>query len=435
MSTAALLRSPLRRLAAASTFQSLRLHRNYRLWFGGQVVSLSGTWVQNVAQAWFVVSVSKSAVALGILALCQFSPYFLFGLFGGAVTDRLDNRRILIGTQTALLASAALLAALVLLGVAQVWEVYVLAIFNGFVGILDNPSRQAFTMQMVGRRELPNAIALNSSLFNTSRVVGPAVGGLLIGGVGVGACFAINAASFIAVIAALVAMRPEELHAPARSQRRGILRESADGLRFAWSDKTIRTATLLMLVVATIAINFNVTLPILTQQTLRDGAAVFGWLSASFGVGALIGALISASLGRPRPWVLVGGALGYGVTNALLAPMRSLAACLVMLLVCGVAFTLFAATTNATVQLQTPDRMRGRVMGIYAYVFFGTAPFGGMLTGWLLQVGGTPLAFGLAGGVTVIAALAVAPWLLGSRLRRGARGAVLSVPDGGIVRE
>ncbi len=388
------------------TFASVRRHRNYRLWFFGQVVSVTGTWVQNVAQAWLVLQLTHSAGAVGVLAACQFGPFAVLGLLGGVISDRLDNRRTLVATQAASMLCAGLLAVLALSHVAVVWEVDAVAALSGLVMVMDTPSRQAFTMQMVGRRELPNAIALNSSLFNASRIMGPALGGVIIAGAGVGLCFLINAGSYLAVLAALLLMRREELHPVVRSETRtSVLRGLREGLAYAWVTPPVLLVLLVMLAVATVSINFNVLLPVLASHTLRAGPEVFGALSAAFGAGALAGALLSATRGRATWPVLLGGAATLGAGELLLAPQRSLIPAAIILAVIGVAFSLFTSNSNATLQLIVPDHLRGRLLSLYAYVFFGTAPLGGVLTGWLCQRGTTP-ALLVAGGTAVAAAAA-----------------------------
>ncbi|HYL70051.1 MAG TPA: MFS transporter [Candidatus Dormibacteraeota bacterium] len=386
------------------TFRSLR-RRNYRLYFIGQVISLTGTWMQNVAQAWFVVELTHSPLAVGVLAVCQFGPYGLLGLLGGTVADRVNQRRLLIGTQSAFLLSATSLAVLALTGHAAVWEIYLLAAINGCVLVLDTPVRQSFTIQMVGRAELPNAIALNSSIFNASRIVGPAVAGAVIAVAGVALCFLFNAASFLAVIAALALMRESELFSVGRDDgRANVFRGAGEGLRFAWHAPGVRTVLVMMLVISTIGINFNVLLPVLTTRTLHSGPEVFGMISALFGLGALAGALASAALGRASARTLLTGALLFSLAELALAPLHTVWAVAAVLVVTGVAFSLYASQSNATLQLATPDRLRGRVLGIYGYVFFGTAPLGGLLAGWLAQTGGTQLAFLVAGGAGRVAA-------------------------------
>ena len=392
--------------ATGRTFMSLRRHYNYRLYFFGQVVSISGTWMQSVAQAWFVVQYTHSPLAVGILAVCQFGPYGLFGLFGGAIADRIDQRKVLMGTQAAFMVTAGLLAGLTLSGHATVWEIYVLAGVTGMITVLDTPVRQAFTIQMVGRDELPNAVALNSSLFNASRIVGPAIAGGLIAVAGVGICFLINALSYLAVLAALWLMRVYQLFPVRRDERhQNLLRGSLEGLKFAWSRPVIRSVLAMMLVIATISINFNVLLPVLASRTLDSGPEIFGILSALFGFGALVGALFSASLGRASRHTMLVGAAVFSVSEIGLAPLHVAWAAGLALVVTGIAFTLYSSQANATVQLAVTDQMRGRVLGIYGYVFFGTAPLGGLLAGWLAQEGGTQLAFLVAGLVGVAATI------------------------------
>ena len=405
--------------ATARTFMSLRRHYNYRLYFFGQVVSLSGSWMQTVAQAWFVVQSTHSPLAVGFLAVCQFGPYALLGLFGGAVADRYDQRRVLIFTQSAFMVTASVLAALTLTGHATVWEVYLIAVVTGCVTVLDTPVRQAFTIQMVGRDELPNAIALNSSLFNASRIVGPAIAGGLIALFGVGICFLINALSFLAVIGALWLMRVDQLFPIGRdATHQNLVRETLAGLKFAWRAPVIRTVLLMLVVISTLGVNFNVLLPVLVSRTLESGPQVFGILSALFGFGALAGALFSASLGRASRRALLVGAAGFSLAEVALAPLRVTWAAALVLVVTGVAYSIYASQTNATLQVSVTDQMRGRILSIYGYAFFGLAPVGGLLAGWLAQTGGTQLAF-LVAGVCGVGAAAYG-WATAGRAARAA---------------
>ena len=393
------------------TFDSLRHHRNYRLYFSGQIISITGTWLQNVAQQWIIVLLTHSALAVGVLALCQFGPYALLGLLGGSVTDRLDNRRTLVVTQSAAMGTAAVLAVLTLAGHIQAWEVYVLAAVYGLVLVVDTPTRQNFTIQMVGRDELPNAVALNSSLFNASRILGPALGGVIIAGVGAGWCFALNAVSYIAVVACLVLMRPAELIPMQRARRdESILSGVAAGLRHAWRTPRVLLPITVMLVVGTISINFNVLLPVLASRTLHGDSVLFGVLSASFGAGALVGALVSASLARADLRLLLVAAAAFGAGEVGLAFAQQAVATCLLLAALGVSFTVFTSNTNSTVQLHSPDAVRGRVLALYAYVFFGTAPVGGLLAGWLSERGGTRLAFMVAGTTAMAMAAVGAVW-------------------------
>ncbi len=393
------------------TFASLRKHRNFRLFFTGQVISVSGTWMQNVALAWFVYELTRSPLAVGVLTLCRFAPQTLFGLFAGVLADRLDNRRLMMATQASSMAVAVALAALAFSGSAQIWQVYVLAVLAGVAQVFDSPGRHALVYQMVGRRELPNAIALNTSIFNASRIVGPGIAGVLIASVGVGACFALNAVSFMAVLAALLLMKTSELHPVERPEKRPTLIGGVrEGLVYAASDRRVRLVLLLVLVVGTLGVNNGVILPVLANE-LDGGPAVFGLLSAAFGAGALLGALVTASLGRASWKALLTGTVGFGIAMLAVIPQSSVAACALFLLAAGMCFTLWSANSNSLLQLTAPDHMRGRVLSLYLFAFHGLAPAGAPLIGWLIQVGGTDLAFQVAG----ISALAMAAFLLPKR--------------------
>ena len=389
--------------ASARTFRSLRRHHNYRLYFGGQLISVTGSWVQNTAQAWLIVELTHSPLALGALVLFQYLPYSALGLLGGPVVDRFSKRGTIVLTQSAFMLSAAVLAVLAFAHAATVWEVYALAVFSGTVQVVDTPARQAFVFEMVGRRELPNAVALNSSMFNAARAVGPALAGTLIAAVGVGLCFALNAASYVAVIVSLLLMRRAELHPTGGGEGDGVLRSVAEGLRWTLRTPAAWLTMGLLLVVTTFAINFSVLLPALASQTLDAGPVTFGIITACFGIGALGGALFSAAQPRPTWPLLLGGGGAFALLLLLLAPLHTVALCGAGLLLLGAAFTVYTSMSNSTVQLAAPDPLRGRAMAVYFYVFNGTAPLGGLLTGWLAQVGGTRLAFLVAGGMSLLA--------------------------------
>ncbi|GAC1338304.1 MAG: MFS transporter [Candidatus Dormibacteria bacterium] len=406
-------------LVNARTFTSLRKHRNYRLYFAGQVVSLTGTWMQNVAMAWLVVVLSHSPIAVGVLAFCQFGPFAIFGLLGGVITDRFDKRRTYMTTQAASMVLAVVLTVLTVTHLATVLEVYILAAVYGTILVVDNPARQAFTMEMVGRDELPNAVALNASLFNLSRIIGPAAGGLIIAGAGVAACFALNAVSFLAVLLCLGLMRTGELFAPRREGGRpAIFRGIAEGVAYSWRSVSIRTVLLMLLFIAAVGMNFNVLLPVLARHTLHAGPETFGLLSAAFGGGALVGALLSASRTAASMRVVVASGLGLGAAMLALAPLHDALAAAPVLAAVGVCFSLYTSNSNSIIQLECPDHLRGRVISVYAYLFFGTAPVGGLFAGWLAERGGTALAFAVAGAVTLAAAAAGALVLRGLRLPR-----------------
>jgi MFS family permease len=385
------------------TWASLRKHRNYRLFFGGQVVSVTGTWMQNIAAAWLVLELTHSPVAVGFLMLCQFLPATVLGLVSGVLVDRLDLRRTVIATQAASMVFAAALAAVTLAGVVAPWQVYLLTGLRGLSLVVDHPARQALTFQMVGREELPNAVALNSSLFNGARVIGPALGGAAIAAAGPGICFLLNAVSFVAVLAGLLRMRTEELIPLDRGDEPPTLvRGSGEALAFLRRVPLAGIVLATVFCVTTFSFNFNVLLPVLAKQTLEKGPDVFGVVTACFGAGALVGALASAAISRASPKLLLAGTAGFGLAELALAPGSSLGAVAPLLFVCGLAFTLWTSNANATLALAAPDRLRGRVMGLYYFAFNGAGPVGGLLAGWLAASGGTALAFGVAGGSAVL---------------------------------
>jgi MFS family permease len=395
--TAALLRLNRR------TFASLK-HRNYRLFFSGQVISITGTWMQNIAMAWLVLELTGSPVAIGVLALSQFLPFTLFGLFSGVLADRVDPRRLVMSTQAAAMAPAAVLAGVTLLGGATPELVYALAALRGTVLVFDAPARQALTYQMVGAAELPNAVALNSSLFNAARVGGPAVGGIVVALFGPGLCFALNAISFLAVLASLAAMRADELVPLERNGRRPtVLGGTWEAIRYARHVPRVGLILVLVAFVSTFAFNFNVLLPVLAKDTLDSGPEVFGVLSASFGAGALAGALVSATIARASMALVLGGTMGFGLAELLLAPVQTIGPAAALLFATGLCFTVWTSNANTSLQLGAPDAIRGRVLGLYFYAFLGLQPIGGLVAGWLAATGGTRLAFAVAGLVTVVA--------------------------------
>ena len=389
--------SPLLRAAGRRTFASLRIHHNYRLFFGGQVVSLAGTWMQNVALAWFVVELTSSPLAVGFLAFCRFLPFTLFGLVSGVLADRLDNRRMVIGTQTASMLVSIALAALAFSGAAEAWHAYTLAALGGTALVFDAPGRHALTFQMVGRAELPNAIALNATLFNASRLMGPAIAGFVIATAGVAACFAVNAVSFLAVLASLLLMREDELVQLEREERPTLVAGVREGVAYVLHSPRLRLLLAMTTVVSTVGFNFHVLVPVLASETLHAGPEVFGLLSAAFGGGALVGALLTAALGRASWKVLLLGNAGFAVTLLALAPQRNAVLAGALLFVIGACFTLWTSNSQSILQLTAPDHLRGRVLSLYLFAFAGLAPLGSLFAGWLAEVGGTELAFGLAG--------------------------------------
>ncbi len=392
--------------AARRTFYSLR-YRNYRLFFGGQIVSQTGSWMQRIALGWFVLQLTHSPFDVGVMAFAQFAPYMMFGLFAGVLADRLDARRTVIGTQTAQLISASALAWIALGGFAEPWMLYTIAFINGTVLVLDVPSRQQLTYRMVGRDDLPNAIALNATLFNASRIFGPAIAGVVLVA-GAGVCFLVNSVSYLAVLICLLLMRVSEFFPLERFERPKILAGTLEGL--AWIRRQPRMLVILSLVfvISTFCFNFNVTLPVLAKVTLNGHAYVYGLLSAAFGVGALVGALAAASLGRASMKVLLVGGLVFSASELLLAPVNSALLAGVLLFFVGAGFTAWSANSNAIMQLAAPDHLRGRVIGLYFYAFNGTGAIAGIMTGWLCDIGGTELAFIVAGLIGLVAVTATA---------------------------
>ncbi|MDX6396601.1 MAG: hypothetical protein QOJ43_9 [Gaiellaceae bacterium] len=372
-------------------------------------MSVSGTWMQNVALAWLVVELTHSPLAVGVLAFCRFIPFTVFGLVAGVVADRIDNRKLVIATQTVSMIISALFAVLVLGGLETLWVIYVLAILSSMAIVFDAPGRHALTFQMVGREELSNAVALNASLFNASRVVGPAVAGVLIAAFGVGVCFAVNAVTFLAVLAGLLMMRKEELVPLVRSgEPPTMMRGIREGFAWVLGNPELRLVLLIVTVVSTVGFNFHVILPLLASETLHTGPEVFGILSACFGGGALVGALLSASLGRASWKALVFGTGGFSVSLLALAPLASVWPCAFLLFVTGVCFTLWTSNANTILQLRAPDHLRGRVVSLYLWAFAGLAPIGGLLAGWLCEIGGTQLSFTVAGATGLVMALLAA---------------------------
>ena len=391
----------------ARTFRSLRRHRNYRIFFTGQLVSLAGTWMQNVALAWLVIELSGSPLAIGALAFWRFVPFTIFGLVAGVVADRIESRKLVMATQAAAMAVSIALAVVTLTDTATLPLVYVLAALGGIALAFDAPGRQSLTFQMVGPRELPNAVALNSGLFNGSRVIGPAIAGIVIAAVGTGICFVLNAVSFLAVLSALAIVRAEELYPVAKDRSATIVGGLRRAASFAWNEPQLRLILSVVTVVSTVGFNFHVLVPLLAADTLHVGPEGFGLLSATFGLGALVGALATATF-RQASWRMFSiGTASFGVLVLLLAPVQNAYLAGLVLFGIGVSFTLFTANANSLVQLTAPDHLRGRLIGLYLFAFLGLAPIGGLFAGWLADVGGTSLAFAVA-GVTALATIGIA---------------------------
>jgi MFS family permease len=389
-----------------SSFQ----HRNFRLFWFGMLISLIGTWMQSIGQSWLVLQLTNDPLALGIVAAAQFTPVLFFGLFGGIVADAISKRVALIATQSAAGVLALVLAILVATNQVQVWHVYVLALLLGIVNAFDMPIRQSFVVEMVGREDVANAVALNSAVFNASRIVGPAIGGLGIAAIGIAPLFFVNAVSYIAVVIAILMMRPDELHKVAHAvvarTARAVIDSLAEGLRYVRREETIFLAISILTVVSTFAMNFNVLIPILARDTLHGNADTFGFLLAAAGAGSLTGALVIAFGGRPTIRRLIAGSAIVGVALMAVSFSLSLPIDLVLLFIAGYGTISMAATCNTIIQLTVPDMLRGRVMSVYTTLFAGTTPIGGLFAGGLASIGGAPLALGAGGLIAAIAAVA-----------------------------
>lgn len=393
------------RVVGRRTFYSLRVP-NYRLYFFSQIVSMSGTWMQSVAQMWLVYELTGSGVALGIVTALQFAPILVAGMWGGIIADRFDKRRVIIATQSAAAALALILGVLTLTGLIELWMIYALAFAFGCVALVEVPTRQSFVIEMVGSEYLSNAVGLNSTVFTSARVVGPALAGVLIATVGIAWCFLINAASYLVVIAGLWAMDPDRLHRAEPAERgKGQLRE---GLRYVWSTPILRLSLLLMAVVGTLAFNFRVLLPVMAESEFSGGAGTYGALSAFMGAGTVLGALLAASRTRPTRKMLIGSALAYGALIMVAGAAPTLVWEMIALVPMGAAGIAFVATANSTLQLNSDDTMRGRVMALYSVVFLGSTPIGGPIAGWIAEQYGVRAGFWMSG----LACLVAGGWAL-----------------------
>jgi MFS family permease len=391
------------------TFASVRKHRNYRLYFAGQAVSFTGTWMQQIAASWLVLQLTHSAVAVGALALVQLLPVTVFGLFVGTILDRYDVRRTAIICESLSLVAAAALAVLTIAGVVTVTELFVLAGVQGVINAVDGPARHSLVFQMVGPEDLPNAVALSSSLGTMARILGPAIAGVVIAFAGTGVCFAVNSASFLAILVVLLALDTSKMTKPAGDAGATLFGGARDALRFVRRSQRAGVAFVVVFVLATFSFNFNVLLPLVADRTLHRGAQTFGLIAAVFGAGALCGALINATHGVASLRRLLIGAIGFGAGEVALAPQHSLYIVCALLFAIGIFYTLWGTNALSVLQLEAPEHLRGRAASLYFFAFLGGAPLGGLFAGWLTAVGGTELAFFIGGTVSLgMAALGVA---------------------------
>jgi MFS family permease len=377
---------------------------NFRLYFGGQVVSVSGAWMQRVAQSWLILELTNSGAAVGALTAVQFLPILLLAPAGGLVADRLEKRKVLYVTQTLAALIALSLGWLVLSDRVELWMVFALALALGLVGSVDNPTRQSFVMEMVGRSKLANAVALNSVLVNSARIIGPAVGGLLIVTVGIGWCFVINAASYVVFIAALLWMRRDDIErSEPESKQRGQLREA---LTYVARNPVLRATLVMSAIIGLFAYEFEVVLPLMARFTFGGDADTFGTMFATMGVGAVIGGLWVATRGRASSRAIIIAALALGGSIAATAVTPSLWIALVALVLVGMSSSAFLTLSNSVLQLESVPRMRGRVVGLRATAILGARPLGAPIVGWVGEHFGPRYALGLG----AMAALGAAVW-------------------------
>jgi MFS family permease len=403
-------------------------HRNFQLFFSGQLISLIGTWMQNVAQSWLVYRLTGSALLLGSVGFAGQIPVFLFAPLGGITADRRNRHHVVIATQTASLLLAFILAALTLLHRVQVWHVFVLAALLGVVNAFDIPGRQSFLVDMVGKEDLMNAIALNSSMFNAARIIGPAIAGILVAQIGEGWCFFANGASYIAVIIGLLLMR---VHSPARASSASPFEHMMEGFRFVNQTAPIRALLLLLGLVSLVGMPYVVLMPIFADQILHGGARGLGILMGATGVGALLGALTLAfregvkGLGRWVAWCCA----GFGASLVVFSMSHKFWLSVLLLLPVGYCMMLQMACSNTLIQVMVPDGLRGRVMAVYSMMFMGMAPIGALLGGAVADRLGAPLAVGIGG----VACVAGAAWfaLHLPKIRVEARRLIVAQAAGG----
>ncbi|RKS68540.1 putative MFS family arabinose efflux permease [Motilibacter peucedani] len=410
-------------------FRALRIH-NYRLFFIGSVVSNTGTWMQRVAQDWLVLQLTGSGTALGITTALQFLPVLLFGLYGGVVADRFPKRRVLLTTQTTMGVAALLLGLLEVTGVVQVWHVYLLAVLLGLGTAFDNPARQSFVIEMVGAEDLPNAVGLNATSFNLGRVVGPATAGALISAFGnhTGPVFLLNGASFIAILFALTAMRPEELvPGPVSGRRRGAL---AEGLRYVRGRDDLRTILLVTFCFGTFGMNFAITTALMAREVFGKGAGGYGLLGTIMAVGSLTGALLAARREKPRIDLFLASAMAFGVCETVAGLMPTYASFAVMLVPLGLTSLTALNSANALLQLRADPTMRGRVMALHVFVVFGTAPLISPVIGWVGEHLGARWSISGGGLLSLAGAAAGAVHL--ARVRRAGE-AVAAAPERAVA--
>jgi len=378
--------------------------RNFRLYFLGQLVSASGENMQLVGVAWLVLHLSSNrGVIVGVVIAAEYLPVLLFGTWAGVVADRLDRWTVVMCTQTSMGVLAGILTGLTYAGVVQIWMVYLILALSGCADALDIPARQAFVSEMVGIADLPNAVGLNSAVFNAGRIVGPAIGGVVVLGWGTATCFLLNALSYLAAVVSLAAMRQSELRKSSRVAR--MRRQASEGLRYCWREADIRSTLLLLAIVGTFGINFTIILPLLAKLTFRGGPGTYSAMTSALGAGALVGALVIANRSRVTRRVILVATAAFGAATCLSAGAPSLAILYPLLALVGCCWIVLVAASNALIQLVAVPEMRGRAMSFRAIMTVGSTAIGGPIIGWVSQDFNTRWAFAL-GGIASLAAAA-----------------------------
>jgi predicted MFS family arabinose efflux permease len=383
-------------------------HRDYRIFFAGQAVSLVGTWMQQVAQAWLVLSLTNSPLRLGLVGSLSFTPVLLLAIVGGAVADRLPKRRLLVATQTVLAAQTLTLAALVWTGHVRYWHICVLVVVYGIANTLDLPTRQSFVVELVGRADVPNAVALNSAAFNAARIVGPAVGGLLIARVGVAPAYVLNGLAFVVVITTLLLVRAPGAPLPRRAS--SIAAEIAEGLAYARQTPRIMLALAVLFVISITVFNFSIYVPLFARNVVQRGPEGLGLLMASVGVGAVGGALTLGVLQAPSTVLLFVTGFSSCAGLLVMSTLRDFTAAALTLFLLGWVSVIVVTGCNVALQLAAPDALRGRIMSLHTFIYGGVFPFGAFSVGSISEQWGVPMAFRAAGIFGVVGLVVVLAW-------------------------
>ncbi len=416
----------IRSLGSASALRAMR-HRNFRLFFGGQAISLVGSWMQAVAQSWLILTLTDDPLMLGVVAAAQWTPVLVLGLFGGLIADALPKRQTLVALEAVMASLAIVLGLLTLTGLVEVWMILVLAVLLGCVNAVEMPVRQAFAVEMVGREDVVNAVALNSATFNAARVVGPAIAGVTIAVFDLSVAFFINGFSFLAVIAGLLMMRADELRTPPPIPRptsvREVVTSVGEGITYVRWTPAVLLPVVVVGLAATIGMNFQVTIPPFARDVLSGNSASFGFLMTASGVGSVAAALLLATRRHPSSWAIAGGAAMLGLGLLATAAVPSYAVAIPALAFAGFGAIWMAANGNTLIQATVPDALRGRVLSVYTTVFAGSTPIGALFAGAIASRWGALAALAVGGALTVAVGIGALLWV---RRHRGVGGPAAS---------